>query len=48
MMGGLLGSGGLGALTGNAGALDPAMLRTLMSDPNMQMPDFSLFMPKKK
>lgn len=52
MMGGMLGGGGLGALgslAGGAGAgLDPNMLRTLMNDPNMQMPDFSLFMPKKK
>jgi len=48
MMGGLLGNGGgLAALTGNAG-LDPEMLRTMMSNPNMQLPDFSLFMPKKK
>lgn len=48
MMGGLLGGGGLSALTGNPGALDPNMLRSLISDPNMQLPDFSLFMPKKK
>ena len=52
MMGGLLGQGGLGGLSalagGAGGGLDPAMLRSLMADPNMQLPDFSLFMPKKK
>jgi hypothetical protein len=45
-MGGLLnGAGGAGGLFANA---DPNMIRALMSNPNMQLPDFSLFTPPKK
>jgi hypothetical protein len=42
------GGGGLGALAQMAGNLDPSLLQSLLSNPNMQMPDMSLFMPKKK
>ena len=53
MMGGLGGLlNGAGGAGGGAGGLfanaDPNMIRALMSNPNMEMPDFSLFMPKKK
>lgn len=48
MGGGGGGSGGLGALGALAGNLDPAMLQSMLSNPNIQMPDMSLFLPKKK